>query len=238
MNNVIQVQNLGVTLGKREIIRDLSFDVQKNEVFVILGPNGAGKTTLLKALLGLIPYTGSVSWQTNSRAYLPPQELFARKNLPPLTIHDFFMLKSVTIKQVHAILDLVGLDRTVLSQQFETLSTGQFQRMCIAWSLVTEPEVLLFDEPTSGIDIGGEQTIYTLLHNFWQEKKLTIILVTHDLNVVWDHASRVLCLNKQALCIGTPEQVVTPEHLKDLYGMNVKFYRHRHNNNDTMGEGK
>jgi zinc transport system ATP-binding protein len=80
----------------------------------------------------------------------------------------------------------------------------------------------------SGIDVGGEETIYSLLHKFWEEKKLTILLVTHDLHVVWEHADRVLCLNKTCLCIGKPDQVLTVENLKKLYGTGIKFYKHKH----------
>ena len=95
-------------------------------------------------------------------------------------------------------------------------------------ALVDDPSVLLFDEPTSGIDVGGEETIYSLLHKFWKEKGLTILLVTHDLNIVWEHANKVLCLNKKKLCLGTPNEVLSPENLKKLYQSNIKFYKHEH----------
>jgi len=122
----------------------------------------------------------------------------------------------------------VGLDPSLLKRRFGTLSTGQFQRMIIAWALVDEPEVLLFDEPTSGVDIGGQETIYSLLHKFWKERNLTILLVTHDLSVVWEHANNVLCLNKKALCYGKPRDVLTPQGLEKLYGTGIKFYEHTH----------
>lgn len=102
--------------------------------------------------------------------------------------------------------------------------------MVIAWSLVDDPEVLLFDEPTSGIDIGGEETIYSLLHKFWKEKNITILLVTHDLNIVWKHANKVLCLNKKKLCLGNPNDILSSENLKQLYGTGIKFYKHEHGN--------
>jgi zinc transport system ATP-binding protein len=93
---------------------------------------------------------------------------------------------------------------------------------------VDEPQVLLFDEPTSGIDIGGQETIYSLLHRFWQDRNLTILLVTHDLNVVWEHANNVLCLNKDYVCYGKPKEVITPKMLEELYGTGVRFYKHEH----------
>jgi len=227
---LLRVEHVSVSLDNEKILHDLTFKVDKGDVLIILGPNGAGKTTLLRALLGLIPYEGHVEWQTQKISYLPPQELLARKNLPPLSVKDFFNFKNVSESKMAEYLQSVGLDATVLAKQFNTLSTGQFQRMLIAWALVDEPEVLIFDEPTSGIDVGGEETIYSLLHTFWKEKNITIILVTHDLNIIWDHASQVLCLNKKKLCMGKPKEVLTPEQLKQLYMSKVKFYTHEHGN--------
>ena len=107
------------------------------------------------------------------------------------------------------------------------MSTGQFQRMLVAWVLISEPEVLLFDEPTAGIDIGGEETIYSLLHRFWRERKLTTLLVTHDLNVVYKYSSDVLCLNKKGItCSGQPKEILTTELLEKIYGTEIKFYQH------------
>jgi len=226
--DILKVKNLNVTLDGEEIIKDLSFKVKEGEILIILGPNGAGKTTLLRTLLGLLPYKGEIHWATRNVSYLPPQELFQRKFLPPLSIEEFFKFKRVSSAQILKILDSVGLDSAVLKKRFGTLSTGQFQRMIIAWALVGEPSVLLFDEPTAGIDIGGQETIYSLLHKFWSKGKLTILLVTHDLNIVWEHANNVLCLNKKRLCYGKPREILTPESLEELYGMEIKFYEHKH----------
>jgi len=228
MTEILTVKNLNVAYDGEVIINNLSFQVEKGEVLIILGPNGAGKTTLLRALVDLLPYTGEIHWATKSISYLPPQELFQRKVLPPLSMEEFFKFKHVSSAQISKILDAVGLDSSVLKKRFGTLSTGQFQRMIIAWALVDEPSVLLFDEPTSGIDIGGQETIYSLLHKFWSEKDLTILIVTHDLNVVWEHANNVLCMNKQTICYGKPREVLTPESLEVIYGVGVKFYEHTH----------
>jgi ABC-type Mn2+/Zn2+ transport system ATPase subunit len=225
---ILKVKNLNVKLNGEEIIKDLTFDVREREVLVILGPNGAGKTTLLRTLLSLLPYTGEISWKKRDISYLPPQELFQRKDLPPLSIEEFFKFKKVSSAQILKILKAVGLNSSILKKRFGTLSTGQFQRMIIAWALVDEPSVLLFDEPTSGIDIGGQETIYSLLHKFWEERNLTILLVTHDLNVVWEHANNALCLNKKKLCYGKPKDILTPKALEKIYGTGIKFYKHVH----------
>ena len=193
----------------------------------MLGPNGAGKTTLLKALLGVIPYKGEITWNVKNTSYLPPNELFHRRELLPMTVEDFYSLKDVSGEKVIDSLRSVGLGEDLVKKRIEYLSTGQFQRLNIAWALVDKPDTLIFDEPTSGIDIGGTETIYSLLHNFWEKYDMTIILVTHDLSVVWEHADNVLCLNKTGKCFGVPQKVLTTENLRELYGVDVKYYHHK-----------
>jgi zinc transport system ATP-binding protein len=211
---ILKVKHLNVVRDGEEIIKDLTFEVKERETLIILGPNGAGKSTLLRTLLGLLPYSGEIIWSTKSISYLPPQE--------------FFRFKNVSHEKILNIFSAVGLESSLLERRFGAVSTGQFQRMLIAWALVDEPRVLLFDEPTSGIDVGGQETIYSLLHKFWLERNLTILLVTHDLNIVWEHGDNVLCLNKRTLCYGKPKEVVTPEALENIYGTGIKFYEHKH----------
>ncbi|MCD6476745.1 MAG: metal ABC transporter ATP-binding protein [Candidatus Aenigmarchaeota archaeon] len=206
----------------------MNFTVKQGEVLIILGPNGAGKTTLLRALLNLIPYNGEIIWKTDKISYLPPQELVQRKYLPPLTIEDFFKFKHVSKNKILKILKDVKLPTNILRKNFNSLSTGQFQRMIIAWSLVNDPEVLLFDEIVYGIDIGGKETVYSLLHKLWKKRNLTILMVTHDLNIVWEHADNVLCLNKKKICYGKPKQILTIKNLEKTYGTGIKFYKHTH----------
>jgi len=227
-STVLTVDKLQIAYEGDQVISDLSFTVNKGEILIILGPNGAGKTTLLRALQGLLPYQGLVSWNAQKISYLPPQEFLQRHNLPPLTVKEFYSFKTSDLNSAKSMLTEIGLDENILSHQFSELSTGQFQRMLVGWALLDNPDVLILDEPTSGIDIGGEETIYSLLHKFWKNQNLTILLVTHDLNVVWEYATQVICLNKQQMCMGKPDEVLTPEQLKKLYGTGVKFYKHQH----------
>ena len=227
-NAVLTVNNLQIAYEGEQVISDLSFTVEKRDILIILGPNGAGKSTLLRAIQSLLPYQGTVSWNAQKISYLPPQEFLQRQNLPPLSIEEFYSFKMSDLNTIKSMISDVGLDESLLSHQFDELSTGQFQRMLIGWALLDNPDVLILDEPTSGIDIGGEETIYSLLHKFWQNQNLTILLVTHDLNIVWEYATQVICLNKQQMCMGKPDEVLTPEQLKTLYGTGIKFYKHQH----------
>jgi len=230
---ILVVRGLNVKFGEDEVIKNLSFEVKKGEFLIVLGPNGSGKTTLFKAILGLVPSEGKIIWQgakTPKISYLPErlsQDQF--KNLA-ITIKEFFRFKESRDEKIVPILKAVGLEpKDILNKNPGNLSSGQFQRMLIAWSLISEPEILFFDEPATGIDIGGEETIYSLLEKFWKEKNLTILLITHDLDIVYKYATNVLCLSKKGVCcFGPPKEILTPEALEKIYKTGIKFYEHRH----------
>jgi len=225
---ILNVKDLSVRLDDNQILKNISFSVKEKEVLIILGPNGAGKTILLKTILGLVPYSGSIHWSEKKISYLPPQELINKQYLLPLTIAEFLSLKNIPPKKIEKSMRDVGLNPTFKNKQIAKLSTGQFQRMLIAWALSSDPAILVFDEPTTGIDIGGEETIYSLLHKLWKEKNLTMILVTHHVHVVWEHATNILCINKKMICQGKPELILTKENLEKIYGLGAKIYEHRH----------
>ena len=122
-------------------------------------------------------------------------------------------------------LSLVGLGKEILAKPLSELSGGQMQRILISWAMLNHPDILLFDEPTAGIDIGAEETIYTVLHKLQNDRGTTIILISHDLNVVYRYADNVLCINKAMICHGKPENVLNPEDLAHIYGEGG-FYHH------------
>ena len=225
---VLSVKDLSVTLNSERVLEDLSFDVNSGEILTILGPNGAGKTVLLRALIKALPYTGSVSWKKGLKIGYVPQRLPFIKELP-LSVKEFFELKKVPEKRIGEVLRSTGLkDMKLLDKRVGDLSSGQFQRILVAWALAGNPDVLLFDEPFAGVDISSQETIYDFLEKLHKTKNLTIILVSHDLSIVYKFATRVLCLNKKGLCFGAPRKVLTSENLSKLYGGGVKFYSHNH----------
>jgi len=230
-NLILKVKNLSVELGGEKIIESLSFEVKQGEIFTILGPNGAGKTTLFKSLLGFITYKGEITWSQKGLkiGYLPERLSRSKFKELPISVREFFKFKESSDEKILRMLKSVGLeDSKILEKNPGDLSSGQFQRTLIGWSLIGNPQVLFFDEPTTGIDIGGEETIYSLLHKFWKERNLTILLITHDLNIVYKYSTDVLCLNKKAICFGTPREILFPENLEKLYGTEIKFYKHSH----------
>ena len=222
---ILRVKNLKVELDNEKIIEDLSFEVKEGEILTILGPNGAGKTVLLRTLLGLLPYKGEIEWQKEVKIGYVPQRLPFIKDIP-MSIEEFFKLKGASREEMREILNSVGFEESFLNKKIGELSSGQFQRILVAWALVGNPDVLLFDEPTAGIDISGQETIYSLLSKLKEERNLTILLVTHELSVVFKFSDYVICLNKCPICQGAPKEVLTPEILYKLYGQEVKFYEH------------
>jgi len=224
-NLILKVKDLQVELEGERILEGLSFELKEGDMLTILGPNGAGKTVLLKTLLGILPKKGEVVWKKNIKIGYVPQRLPFIKDVP-LSVKDFFELKKVSEAERESILKSVGFQENISKKKMGELSSGQFQRLLIAWSLIGNPQVLLFDEPTTGIDIRGEETIYSLLTRLKKERNLTILLVTHDLSVVFKLSNYVICLNRGMICQGSPKEVLTPESLQKIYGQEIKYYQH------------
>ncbi len=228
----LQVTNLSVVLDGGQILRDISFTVRQGDALAVIGPNGAGKTVLFRALLGLLPHTGTLSWLPGTKIGYVPQR-FSIDRSAPITVMEFFLLQSPSfwrpsaefISHLDHERTLVGLDRSVLRKNLGELSGGQTQRLLIAWAMLQHPDVLLLDEPTAGVDVGFEDTIYSLIHRVQTERRTTILLISHDLSVVYRYAQNVLCLNKSVVCQGPPMEALKPEALSILYG-DTGYYRH------------
>lgn len=234
MNEILRVEDVGVRFGNDEILRDISFSVNEGETVAVIGPNGAGKTVLLKALLGLVPHAGTVQWGDKISIGYVPQKLAVDRTVP-ITVREFFLLQeklfllsgSRADEKIADTLKMVDLPERLMGQRLGTLSGGQFQRMLVAWAMYGRPQVLLFDEPTAGVDVGGEETIYNTIHGLQDRFGITVILVSHELNIVNRYATKVLCVNRMLTCQGTPEEALTPQELKKLFG-EPTFYHHLH----------
>jgi zinc transport system ATP-binding protein len=233
---ILSVKNLTVEFNGQTVLDNVSFEVKRGEIFVIIGPNGAGKTVLFRALLGLIPYRGEVEWKENTHIGYVPQRFNIAKDFP-LTVEEFLQLSPPQNKlsELFRILEFVGfrgdehhLERHILGQKIGALSSGELQRVLIALAMLDRPEVLLFDEPTSGVDIASEETIYGRLKDTNKKENLTLLLISHDLSVVHRWATNVLCLNRKVLGIHPPHKIIESGILKELYGGEKAFYKHHH----------
>ena len=226
---LLSVKNLRVAFGRRVVVHDLTFDVSAGDILAILGPNGAGKTVVLKVLLNLIPYEGEIHWSPGARVGYVPQRTAADHWLP-LTLQDLLSAKAAYLRRpaadVAAIASRLGFTPEILNTRIGLLSGGQFQKALIAFALLGNPNVLLFDEPTASLDELTEERVHELLHTLQKEMGMTVILVSHDLSVVYRYAGKVLCLSGEKSCMGPPKEILTPEMLEDLYAAPAKFYRH------------
>jgi ABC-type Mn2+/Zn2+ transport system ATPase subunit len=243
--NALTVENLCVKADNRHLVENVTFSIEEGRIVAIIGPNGAGKTTLIKAILGLIPYdTGSVSLfgrpfqginSHNKVGYVPQRLEFDRTfpltvsellhfTVPPLYSFSFRKRKEEA-EHIDRLLHTVGA-QDLRGRSVGSLSGGELQRVMIAKAIVNDPRLLILDEPASGVDIEGQERFYDLVRRLNKEKGLTVILISHDLNVVYRFADDVLCLNRRLVCSGRPQEALTDEVIKSVYGEMMGAYIH------------
>ena len=229
MQNILEVSHLSVRFGNTKILSDLSFQVSKGSSIAIIGPNGAGKTVLFRALIGSIPFEGSVRWADGTRIGYVPQKLDLERDIP-ITGVDFLRARSALAggSAVHAsrVLNHVGVPLEIAQQPIGTMSGGQFQRLLVAFALVGDPNVLLLDEPTAGVDEPGQERLNELVHRLQVDQGLTVLFISHELSVVYRYAVNVLCLSRVRACFGPPRTILTPELLDQVYGTQVNYHVH------------
>lgn len=226
---MLDVAHLTVRFGDVEVLRDLSFSLPEGTSLAVIGPNGSGKTVLFRALIGALPYEGAITWAPGVRLGYVPQKLDLERDAP-ITGYDFLQarvaLGHTPASQIDQALALVGLTADVARQPIGALSGGQFQRLIIAFALAGKPNVLLLDEPTAGVDEPGQERLNELVHRLQEEQGLTVLLISHELTVVYQYATAVLCLNRGRSWFGPPNRVLTQERLEDLYGAPAAFHAH------------
>jgi zinc transport system ATP-binding protein len=229
-----KIEDFNVTFGNTEILKGINLHIHCGELTAIIGPNGAGKSTLLKAILGEIKHTGRLSFldaagkRTNypTIGYVPQNMLFDVGS--PISVLDLFMA-SQTNKPVwlgHAKNErgktLEALSRVhaehLVKKRLGNLSGGEMQRVLLALALEPVPDLLLLDEPISGIDQRGMELFYSLVSELREKYDLSIILVSHDLGLVQKYANRVILLNKVIECIGTPREVFANPKILEAFG--------------------
>lgn len=229
--NVLEVQDLAVRLGGTDVVRDVTFDLPRASCLAIIGPNGAGKTVLLRALIGALPHTGKITWAADAVFGYVPQKLDIERDLP-LNGRDFLRARAALAGSSAAMqgeaVRSVGLAEEVLSTTIGNMSGGQFQRLLIAFALLGCPNVLLLDEPAAGVDAPGQAQLNEVIHGLQDTRAMTVILVSHDLSVVYRYADYVLCLGSHGSCFGPPRSALTPETLQEVYGQPLGFHVHTH----------
>ncbi|MEF3048559.1 metal ABC transporter ATP-binding protein [Pseudotabrizicola sp. L79] len=235
---LIRADHICVRFSGAEVLHDVSVTIQPAEIVTIVGPNGSGKSTLLRALLGIVPLTkGRVSRAADLRLGYVPQKLALDRSLP-MTVRRFLSLpRRVSDDRAKAALQRVGLEG-VDRLEMAALSGGQLQRVLLARALLTDPQILLLDEPTQGLDQPGEAAFYRLIEEVRSDTGAAILMVSHDLHVVMAASDRVICLNGHVCCEGTPAVVSSAPEYRALFGLGTQgalaLYRHVHDHDHSQ----
>ena len=242
----IELDNVSFGYDDTLVIKNLSFVVRKGDYLGIIGPNGGGKTTLIKIILGLLhPTEGRVALFGKDRhdfkekyriGYVPQRvtqadrefpatvcEVIKTGRIPRLGFFEKFTKKDSDA--VNRAMDTCGISR-YRDTLIGNLSGGERQRVFIARALASEPEILILDEPTVGVDIGAQKTFYDFLGSLNRDMNLTIIFISHDIDAVSQETKTVLCLNHDLICHGLPEDLLNSEVLEELYGKHSKKVPH------------
>jgi zinc transport system ATP-binding protein len=239
MPPLLTVRNLNVVLDGRAILRNISFELAQGETLAVIGPNGAGKTVLLRCLLGLVPHQGEIVWAEGVQVGYVPQKIAAERDLPICAL-DLIAAKAslqrLPTANTERVFDELSLDRLTVRKPLGLLSGGQLQKVLIAFALLGNPQLLLIDEPTASLDEISEERTYDLLRHLQEKRSMSSILVSHELSIVHQFATRVLCLGGAISCLGVPHQVLTPELLRELYGVSIGLYEHHHGGEAAVEE--
>jgi len=233
---VVKAENLTVTYGDRPAVEGVTFELQEGETLLLLGPNGAGKTTLLKTISCFHrEYSGELRVFDRSPCeareligYVPQSQTINVK--VPLTVLEVvamggvyrrgfvhFKLPPEIIEKAKRVLGFVGLSG-LEEKLFRELSGGQRQRVLLARALISDPKLLLLDEPLSALDPSARVEVTTVLGRIKRERGITMIITTHDINPLLEIGDRIMLLSKRLVAFGKPEEVLKDSLIKSVYG--------------------
>ncbi len=229
---LISVKNLSVRYGANTVLRHVDLALDPGEIVTIVGPNGSGKTSLLRAIIGAVrPDAGQVVLKPGLKIGYVPQKLHIDPTLP-ISVERFMRLTSrVSRKLCLEALETAGAP-DLISRQMSQLSGGQFQRVLLARALINQPDVLLLDEATQGLDQPGSAAFYRQIEDVRGNTGCAILMISHELHVVMSASDRVVCLNGHVCCEGSPAVVASAPEYRALFGTGtggaLALYRHDH----------
>lgn len=233
----LQVRDLWVTLDNESILRGITFQLNCREIVALIGPNGAGKSSLFRSILGQIPYTGTIKFELAggypSRpkiGYVPQSPSFDRGY--PISVLDFFAaaisrwpvflpVPRHLRERVEECLSRVH-GEALLYKRIGTLSGGELQRVLLALALEPIPQILILDEPLSGVDVGGEHLLMEMLDEIRQKYDLSILFSTHDFSTLRQYADKVILLQQAILKVGTPAEVLRSQEFQSVFHLNLE----------------
>ncbi len=246
--NIIEINNISFAYDKESVLKDITFNIHKGDYLALIGPNGAGKTTLLKIILGLLtPSRGSIRlFNTDSKGfkdwtrigYVPQKAVHFDMNFPATVfevvamgrfskIGLFRIAKAEDKKIIETTLAQVGMTE-YKNSLIGDLSQGQQQRVLIARALAGQPEIIFLDEATASIDKTSQDEFYKILKNLNEKERITIVLVSHDIERVTKEAMHIACIDCKLVCHASPEEFIRESKSLNLFGQNIKVIEHQH----------
>lgn len=228
----LKIQNLSVNFGSNTVLEDINMHVHCGEMVALIGPNGAGKSTLLKAILGQQEHSGIISFsvpgQRNKRArigYVPQSPVFDPGD--PVTVADLFcccmskrpaflgVSKSMREKILCCLQRVQATD--LIDKRIGNLSGGELQRVLLALALEPLPNVLILDEPLSGVDVDGIESLMEMLDEIRKDYDLSILMTTHDIGILHKYADQVYLIDKSVIKRGTPAEVLSSNSFHQVF---------------------
>jgi zinc transport system ATP-binding protein len=248
---IFDVKNLYFTVREQKILSNISFEIHGGEYIAVIGPNGGGKTTLIRLLLGLEKQTsGTIKIfgksvksfrQWHKIGYVPQRASLVDENFPA-TVEDIVKMGRIakrgifqrnTKEDMKYIYDAMQkMDILDLKDKMVgVLSGGQRQRVMIARALASSPDILILDEPNTGVDMNSQNRFYALLSKLNKEENITIVFITHDIGVIADDINRLFTINQKATICNNPKETLSCEEVTELYGREshlISNHKHEH----------
>lgn len=230
----LQISGLTVAFGEDKVLEGVNLHLHCGEIVALIGPNGAGKSTLLKAVLGLVPYSGNVAFHTAEGqamspliGYVPQNPSFDRGE--PISVLDLFVsfiskhpvflpTPKKLRRRIHEALSRVRSE-SLIDKQIGALSGGELQRVLLALALEPLPNILILDEPTSGVDVEGLRLLTELLDEIRVSYDLSILLSTHDYTGLGELCTKAVLLNRKVLLSGTPGSVFNSPEFRSVFNL-------------------
>ena len=238
---LVSLSDVFIKLGSKQVLSELNLELHQGEIVTVIGPNGAGKSTLVKTILGLIsPDKGGVIRKKNLSIGYVPQKIHIDHTLP-LDVFRFLSLadSSFNRKAIISALATTGTEHLIHSS-IHQLSGGEFQRVLLARALLKKPDLLVLDEPVQGVDMGGQNNLYSLINEIRDKTECAVLMVSHDLHIVMASTDRVICLNQHICCSGHPDVVSSDPSYLEIFGnthSSLALYTHHHDHHhDVTGQ--
>ena len=224
----VKINNIKVKFGDRVVLDDINIHVHCGEITCIIGPNGAGKSTLLRSIINMVKHEGNVEYVRKSDNIVKkpiigyvPQKVSVDKSAP-ICVRDLLYLSGKCQKnKMEEIIEILDI-KDLLNKKIGDLSGGQMQKVLIALAMNPFPDILLLDEPVANIDQLGIDKVYKIISNLREKYDMAIILVSHDLNGIYNYADNVILIDKKVLIEGTPEHVYNSDEFKKIFNVGDK----------------